>query len=78
MARQRCIGTSRHRPRQIGLAHRQRQFAVVVGVTGQHVEGIELHLMSCEYFHASGGHIGDFARLLGALLGGLVPTGSSL
>jgi hypothetical protein len=48
MARQRCIGTSRHRPRQIGLAHRQRQFAVVVGVTGQHVEGIELHLMSCE------------------------------
>ena len=40
-----ALRPARQQPREVGLAHRERQLAQVVAVESQAVEGVELHLM---------------------------------
>src|SRR4029077_14698837 len=39
-----AVDTARQQPRQVGLAHRQRQLAEILAVAHQTVEGVELNL----------------------------------
>ena len=40
-----AVDAARQQPRQVGLAHRQRQLAQILAVADQHVEGVELDLV---------------------------------